>query len=415
MKLHETTLSVKGDIPVSREDLSVAVTRFPNLSHLHLSSNGVECVDDAFLAHLASSCPKLTTLHVGRSLLHLPRLAHFSTLGHYQNYQPAGAASVALPSPLKSLKFFVSCPEWDIIFPLASPFIGLEELLITNCSGLETLPDRMGDLLPCLRKLTIRDCQSLACLPESFVSLSRLETLVFCMCRFPLPSNFGHLPALKVLVLERLCLRELPASFCHLLSLEALFLVKCFVYDVQQLPEGFCRLTALKLSQLKVLKLNNVRVRCGRAVSGRLPCLQQLEQLEMRLGGDSRELSVPLTFLPHLRSLLIDAPGVCSLPEDMVAAFPQLRQLELLSWSPGKLPGSVLELRTLTSLSINAPRLVSLPHRMRSLSRLRKMQLISCSALQQLPAFLTQLHHLILHDTSMRSLPANLVQFTKEP
>ncbi|CAI5994656.1 unnamed protein product [Closterium sp. NIES-65] len=440
------------------------------------------------------------------------------------------AANLTLPSSLKSLNFFYCCPSFYTIFPSASPFTGLQELLITDCSGLESLPDGIGELLP----------------------------------------NFGHLPALKVLVLRALYLRELPPSFCHLLSLEALFLDDCFDRrHVDQLPAGFCRLTALKalcvssrnpalpedigalaslqilrldsfreqplpasftqlssltslkldvcrlgnlpealgefsslrelklredayarsirtlpssivrltrlhtlevrdcrslsevprldalvglkkleltdcrqlsrpparlppalqilllgpfkkgpsrsvdisqLSQLRVLKLNCVGVRCGRAVSGRLSCLQQLQQLEMRLEDDSQELPVPLTCLPRLRSLLIEAPGLCSLPENMGAALPQLRQLKLLSWSQGKLPGSIVELTSLTSLTINTPRLVALPLRMSRLSRLRKLELIRCNALQQLPAFLTQLHQLILRNTSIRSLPANLVR-----
>ncbi|CAI5502084.1 unnamed protein product [Closterium sp. Naga37s-1] len=167
-----------------------------------------------------------------------------------------------------------------------------------------------------------------------------------------------------------------------------------------------------QLSHLRVLKLNRVGVMCGPAISSRLSCLEQLEQLEMSLGGDSCELPVPMTSISlyHLRNLLIDVLGLCSLPETMAAALPELRQLELRSWIPKELPGGIPELTSLTSLTINAPRLTALPQGMSRLSRLRKLELIRCNALQHLPECLTQLHQLILRDTSIPSLPANFVQ-----
>ncbi|CAI5482585.1 unnamed protein product [Closterium sp. Yama58-4] len=128
-----------------------------------------------------------------------------------------------------------------------------------------------------------------------------------------------------------------------------------------------------QMSQLRVLKLNCVE--CTE-----LPCLQQLQQLEMRLDGDNRELPVPLTFLPRLCSLLIEALGSFSLPENMAAALPELRQMELLSWSQEELPGSIMGLTKLTSLRINAPHLVALPQGMSRLSRFVESNLAeSCS------------------------------------
>ncbi|CAI5521045.1 unnamed protein product [Closterium sp. Naga37s-1] len=794
-----TTLLVKEGLVVSRDDLSSAVACFPNLTHLHLSDNSVESLNDAFLSRLASSCPKLTRLHVGRSLasehgkdyrkevsitaegldrffqklpeleqvtlfclqqetqlpdsffrlghlrtllltdasaadnisltnltalttlyitfpwniphlsnlLHLPRLAHLSTLAPHQNHQPAGAASVTLSSCLESFNFLISCPRWDAIFPSASPFAGLKELLIANCSGLETVPDGIGDLLPCLRKLHIRNSDGFTHLPESFTSLTFLENLIVCHCeRFTaLPTSFGELPALKSLILEDLCLTELPPSFYHLTSLESLFIADC--PELSQLPERFCRLTGLKelsvfnaegcslpedvgalaslealgllacgqqsfppsftdltsvtrlelydcwaieslpealgelsslrelklsnleigmlpcslirltrlqilivqycgalseipfrlcalvglksleltwcmqlseppaglppsletlclgpfeegsslvvdisqLSQLRVLKLNRVGVTCGPAAAERFSFvnqLEQLEQMEQRIGGEGVDLStslsqlrssfnelvekrvrelkqaeqvkqeqvkqqvkqkleqveeqleeqmaevpeevkreqqlkllkqaqqeeqqveeevgqvgqvsevgqvgqvgqveevkmrlegefqglsaslphphslfnelmellekrvqlekpeqleqleqlemfwkgsnqepaVPLVFLPRLRSLLIKAPGISSLPVNMATAFPELRKLSLLSWTPEELPGSIGELSKLTSLMINAPRLVALPQGISSLARLRKLELFHCRALRHLP------------------------------
>ncbi|CAI5492503.1 unnamed protein product [Closterium sp. Naga37s-1] len=617
-KLHVTTLSVKADLLVSQENLSIAVACFPSLTHLHLSDSSVKSLDDAFLAQLASSCPQLTALH------------------------PVGAPGVTQPACLKSLNFMLCCPDINTIFPPASPFTWLEELLITQCSELETLPDRIGDLLPCLRKLTIRECYYFAHLPESFTSLYHLEELFISTCNdFTLPTNFGHLPTLKLLVLESLSFTEFPPSFCHLTSLEALFLVDC--HPLLNLPAGFCHLIALKalcfsrceglalpedvgalarleslrlhncqheplprsftdlssltslelsacfggelpalgelsrlqelkiidlpistlptsltrltglqslevrgcqalsevpprldmlvglkrlvlteceelgrppaglppsletlclgpfvegsshvvdvsrLSQLRVLKLNCVGVRS--AVNSNLACqeeqdeqvgqvgqvgqeewvgqvgqvgqggqggqgeqggqegrgehveqggqgkqggkrgqgeqggqgvqLHKLERLEMRLDSYIQELPIPLTFLPRLRSLLIDAPRVCSFPENMGAALPQLRQLELLSWSPEKLPGSIVHLRSLTSLMVEAPQLVSLPQGISCLSRLRRLELIRCIALQHstelLLSQLASLQHLILNDAPGTPLPVTYVLLTDKP
>ncbi|CAI5525243.1 unnamed protein product [Closterium sp. Naga37s-1] len=425
------------------------------------------------------------------SLLPLPRLAHLSILAS-QTLVPTGAASVTLPSCLKSLSLFRFCPDFATMFPSASTFTGLEELLISNCRELESLPRGIGDLLPCLRKLTIHECRDFTHLPESVASLSRLEAVIVFSpsSRFTLPSDFGHLTALKLLVLEGLRFTELPPSFCRLTSLEALFLSRC--YSLEHLPADFCRLTTIKtlviskscdlflpwdvgalenlrvlrldplaglmrleltdcerlreppaglppsletlclgpfrraashcvdisgLSQLRVLKLNCVAVvTYGPAGSSGLSCLQQLEQLEMRLGDDSRELPLPLTLicLPRLRCLLIQAPGICSLPENMAAALPQLQQLELLSWSPEELPGSILALHSLTSLTVEASQLVALPQGMSCLSRLRKLELIRCTALQHLPEFLTQLHQLILRDTSIPALPPIFLQLSPD-
>ncbi|CAI5994594.1 unnamed protein product [Closterium sp. NIES-65] len=105
---------------------------------------------------------------------------------------------------------------------------------------------------------------------------------------------------------------------------------------------------------------------------------------------------------------LREGGGGSSLLKNMGAALPQLLQLELLSWLPEELPGVSLELRSLTSLAIEAPQLVALPQGMSCLSRLRKLELIHCTALQHLLEFLTQLHHLTLRDTSIRYHHVNL-------
>ncbi|GJP55822.1 hypothetical protein CLOM_g14850 [Closterium sp. NIES-68] len=198
---------------------------------------------------------------------------------------------MALPPSLQSLKFLESCPQLDSILLSASSCTSIHprlvELLVTRCDQLHRLPGGLGELLlPCLRKLTLRGCESLVELPEDFTSLTRLENLSFpalpslvtfestqkslrgceSLVELPddftsltrlesfvisgspflssLPRNFGQMPALKVLVLESLALSALPNSLCRLNSLEALFLMNCD--EIVHLPAEFSRLTALK-------------------------------------------------------------------------------------------------------------------------------------------------------------------------
>ncbi|CAI7873919.1 unnamed protein product [Closterium sp. NIES-54] len=620
-KLRVTTLFLKQDLAVSLENLSAAVACFPNLTHLHLSDNSVESLNDAFLAHLASSCPKLTALHVGRfarqssgyevkhygrkeqpittegldwfflklpaleqvtlfclhkgtklpdslfqltrlhtlllanvsatrnpsftnltalttlyiscniddlmrmdSLLPLPRLAHLFILLHYFR-ERENVASATLPSCLKSLNFFTTHCGVDI-FPSASSFTRLEELLISCCGKLETLPDHIGDLMPCLRKITIHECNDFTHLPESLTSLIRLESLIVFKpsSRFTLHINFGHLPALKLLVLECLRITDLP-PFCHLTSLETLFIVNCT--NLEELPEGVCRLTALKtlclsnlhrffylpeefwaLASLEALRLDGFEytplpdsytelssltslelsspcdqfdppddlgelsslreLKIADFTMGSLPIsltqLTRLQRLEIsgcrwlskifheipsRLDAfvglkrlevtDCKRLSEPPAGLPpsletlclgpfkkgashlvdiselsQLRVLKLNCVGVRCRPAQG-SRLSCLQQLEMrLGGDSRELPGSILQLTSLTSLTLEAPRLVALPQGMSCLVRLRRLEVIHCNAWLRLPECLSQLHQLILHGTSIRSLPANLVQLTEE-
>ncbi|CAI5482575.1 unnamed protein product [Closterium sp. Yama58-4] len=231
-----------------------------------------------------------------------------------------------------------------------------------------------------LKRVKITGCRSLSEVPASLDTLVGLKSFELTDCE-----ELDNLPAGLPPSLETLCLGAFKEGSSH-------------VVDISQ------------LSQLRVLKLNCVGVQGGPAVSSRLLCLQQLEQLEMRLAGNSQQLPLPPAFLPRLRSLLIAVPGIRRLWENLAAAMPELRQLELLSWSRKELPRSILEHTSLTSLTINAPRLVALPQGMSRLSQLRKLELICCNAMQHLPERLTQLRQLILRETSIRSLPANFVQ-----
>ncbi|CAI7858827.1 unnamed protein product [Closterium sp. NIES-54] len=313
-------------------------------------------------------------LHLS-NLLHLPQLAHIFTLGPHQTHQPADAASVTLPPCLKSLIVSSSCPNPDTIFPSASPFTGLEELLMSNCSELTSLPDPIGDVLPCLRKLTICYCFSLDRLPESFTSLSRLEALdVSDSHTFTLPSNFGHLPALKLLVLKWLSLTEIPLSFSHLTSLEALSVENCRYF--RQLPAGFCRLTALKALCLPIRELPE-----------EIGALAGLEELRLcnRL---HHPLPPSFTRLSSLTSLELSKCGEIELPESL-GGLTSLRELKIIECLISRLPTSLIQLTGLHTLEVRRGWTLSeVPSRLDTLTGLKRLELFACLQLSELPAAL---------------------------
>ncbi|CAI5935880.1 unnamed protein product [Closterium sp. NIES-64] len=410
------------------------------------------------LAHLSTSAPLQTDLLADAASVTLRAcLKSFS----FFNLCPVLDSIFSLTSPFTGLEelliSFCNGPESlpHHIGDLPAGFCRLTALKALSFSRLQhlVLPEDVG-ALGHLEALKLHDFQDLP-LPASFTELSSLTSLELNRCGgIHLPEALGELSSLLELKFVDLSISTLPSSLTWLTRLEALEVRGCsWLSEVPSRLDTLVKLKRLEmlacpqlsepcaglppsleslslgpfkegsfhvvdishLTQLRVLKLNRIGVQCGPAVSSRVLCLQQLEQLEMHVESGNQQLPVPLTFLPRLRSLLIDAPGVCSLPENMGAALSQLRQLQLLSWSQEELPGSIVGIRKLTSLKLRAPRLVALPQGMSCLARLRKLELVDCDTLQHLPECLTQLHHLILWHTPIRSLPANLVQLAEQP
>ncbi|CAI5502979.1 unnamed protein product [Closterium sp. Naga37s-1] len=136
-----SALLVRDNLVVSRQALASAVAALPNLTHLHLCDGSVETLDDAFLAHLASSCPNLAILHVGT------RIAPVKCKGYYGRI----CEKDALPITTAGLDLFfrhctrleqlsLYCLDRCVRFP-ASFFQlpHLHTLALTHASSLETL------------------------------------------------------------------------------------------------------------------------------------------------------------------------------------------------------------------------------------------------------------------------------------
>ncbi|CAI5936107.1 unnamed protein product [Closterium sp. NIES-64] len=292
--------------------------------------------------------------------------------------------------------------------PLPASFTQLSSLTsldLDDC-GEDQLPEALGALSN-LRELKIQG-NSIRTLPMSLLQLTALQTLEIVSCDFlsEVPLRLDMLVGLKKLVVIGCArLSRPPASLPT--SLQTLHLsghgegCSSHVVDISG------------LLQLRELGLHRFKVRCGPVESGRLPCLQQLEKLAMAITPEGWDLPIAQTVLPRLRDLSVTCvDDGSSLPENMAATFPQLRELDLYCYSE-ELPGSVVEISSLTSLTLHAPRLTALPEGMTSLVQLRKLELIRCTALQHIPEFLTQLQQLILRVTSI-TVPANLLQLIEE-
>ncbi|CAI7868243.1 unnamed protein product [Closterium sp. NIES-53] len=211
--------------------------------------------------------------------------------------------------------------------------------------------------------------------PTSFTSLSRLEALdVSDSHTFTLPSNFGHLPALKLLVLKWLSLTELPLSFSHLTSLEALS-VENYRY-FRQLPAGFCRLTALKALCLPIRELPN-----------EIGALAGLEELRLcnRL---HHPLPPSFTRLSSLTSLELSKCGEIELPESL-GGLTSLRELKIIECLISRLPTSLIQHTGLHTLDVRGGWTLSeVPSRLDTLTGLKRLELFACLQLSELPAAL---------------------------
>ncbi|CAI5997520.1 unnamed protein product [Closterium sp. NIES-64] len=383
-------------------------------------------------------------------------------------FQPLPGSSSCRCLPLASLPdsicqlssletfFLLPPPLCDSICELPADFCCLTALT-TLCLGHAALPADIGRLSN-LHTLLLRDSYQSRHLPCSLLEIASLTRLELNECRVELlPEGVGALSNLRELhASDCAWLTALPASVTCLTALEALSLADC--ENLASMPTRLDGLTRLKqlevarcemltrpplvlpasiewlswggdgrhlhavalpdvstLTGLRTLRLDEVVVACGVAVSR---SLSHVEHLELNLAGVAEELPFPLTFLSHLRTLIIDrAWSLQRLPDDIGSALPQLRKLKLVDADElRELPASVAELQNLTSLVCSVPKLASLPHAIGALSKLRELSLYSERQLEQLPASLTQLaclNKLSILNSPIRSLCSTAAQFTR--
>ncbi|CAI5992291.1 unnamed protein product [Closterium sp. NIES-64] len=353
---------------------------FFHLTRLHtLALTAASALEAPDLDSLAS----LTTLHIASPELNEEQLANVRRLPNITSlslsagtsFSPHGSAALAIAQlPLiKSLDTrHVLLSDW--------PVTSLERLQISYCDELKRFPDSIAELLPRLRELTVSRCEAFEELPEGFCSLEHLETLSVIECDFEfrsLPENIGRLTALKTLVLDHLPLASLPASVCQLSSLETFFLLSCD--SIRELPAGFCCLTALT-----TLCLGRV------ALPADIGRLSNLHTLLVRDSLEHWHLPPSLSEITSLTRLELDECGVEELPEGVVGALCNLRQLHVSYCPPlTALPASVTCLTALEALSLAyCHNLASAPARLDGLTRLKWLEVAQCDKLTRPPLVL---------------------------
>ncbi|CAI5461291.1 unnamed protein product [Closterium sp. Yama58-4] len=327
------------------------------------------------------------------NLVQLPRLTDVAI-----NYDPWVNEPTAMFSAshlpfLKSLQLEGEGFYFSRFFPSESPCFGLERLVIANCI-LDRLPDDLGEILPCLRELTLRRCSGLSRLPDDFTSLTQLESLTISSCfRFSsLPDNFGSVPALKTLSLRMLALTNLPDSIGRLGSLEK---VTMYMLPLTELPESFANLKSLKtLLMVGCREIRQLPANFGRL--GALKTLCMVKQMELKLpvglgGMDAirriyqgevfNQLQLPgsLTQLTSLTRLDLDFISDEKLPEG-IGKLNQLRQLHIqCCFDLRRIPESVSGLTNLETLTIGmCSQLVSLPSNLGTLAKLKRLEIMGC-------------------------------------
>jgi len=153
------------------------------------------------------------------------------------------------------------------------------------------------------------------------------------------------------------------------------------------LPEALGRLT-----HLQMLSIANSQVIALPASIGNL---QQLERLQLTSLHRLKALPAAVSRLGALKYLVVQRTPLQSLPSD-IDALRNLREIWLSGGTYGKLPDRIVNLKALTTLSVEEPAspqrsLIRLPHHLGALSSLQHLQIKGHARLAALPDSINQL------------------------
>ncbi|CAI5527060.1 unnamed protein product [Closterium sp. Naga37s-1] len=399
---HVSTLLVKKDRAVSRDDLAAAVACFPHLTHLHLSDGSAQPIDDAFLAHLPACCPKLTAFHLGSYIV--PQGSEYDSPGEYD---PAGKALV---TPAGFDAFFRGCTQLEHLSlgclhanfglpPSLFQLAHLRSLAVADLSSILTTDVEKFTSLTALAINTevwdFHDLENLALLPR-LASLSITEEISSSQAtsRSP-PFSFPRLPSLTSLDLgfspcppfDRMFPAESPCSMIERLSLYQCGELHTLPDDMgERLPRlrelSITMCNALleqpdqvtSLTSLRSLNLAECAFRGLPDRFGHLPCLTSLVLHKLNI-----HFPASFSLLHSLETLVItDCATLAELPAGL-GALTALKRLCVAECPSVVLPGDVGQLTSLHTLflkSCTAPRL--LPPSFTQLASLARLELGPC-------------------------------------
>ncbi|CAI5502574.1 unnamed protein product [Closterium sp. Naga37s-1] len=458
-----SALLVRDNLVVSRQALASAVAALPNLTHLHLCDGSVETLDDAFLAHHASSCPNLAILHVGSRITPVDCIRGYDAQLGKDEHPPITEAGLdrffRQSTRLEQLALY--CHDPSVEFPAsffqlprlhtlalthASP---LEAPDLSNLSSLTSLHFPSGDInyeqvasvarLPRITTLSISDeasvyrgdgfardfdmaqmpllksLQFVQMLPAASpcTSLERLEivnkNLIGHLDKLSpdlLTYQLGKLmPSLRELSLrQRFAAEYVPGHITtlpvtSLTVLESLTLFEC--NRLSSLPEEIGCLHALKTLVLHRLPL----VALPDSLC-HLPSLETFFLIECITSRQLLQLPADFCCLTSLQSLAILRMPRVRLPEN-IGELPRLHTLYHVADLP-----DVSMLPWLRKLSL---KLVGAEERMgvsSSLARVKQLELALQEEAVELPfslALLPQLHTLVMWNAGkMQRLPSDM-------
>ncbi|CAI7882570.1 unnamed protein product [Closterium sp. NIES-54] len=352
------------------------------------------------LASLTALSIETTSLHYEQlfNLIHLTNLTSLSLPNEIRLFSdtPPAFSLAQLPS-LNALKFGLRYAQFSVFFPPRFPYRCLKRLHLKQCNEQVSLPDSIGEVMPCLQELNIYFCRSITDLTDQFTSLTCVEKLTISMCSIvTLPENFGNFPALKTLVLHMLpLLLRLPDSFTGLASLETFFLLDCD--GVHELPEGFGCLTGLKTLNLASCSAMDLPEDLGE--------LTNLQTFRLEDNNDE-ELPFSFTQLVSLTRLELDRCLIRKLPGGM-RGMTNLQEVYIQNCSRIKrLPEFVTALTSLQVLRIeDCSSLTTVPRRLHNLTRLRQLELTKCHQLNENLQTLPFSLQTLCYQTSPRVVP----------
>ncbi|XP_039160764.1 leucine-rich repeat protein SHOC-2-like isoform X1 [Eucalyptus grandis] len=258
----------------------------------------------------------------------------------------------------------------------------LKRLIIRNCQSLVEIDESIGKLVH-LNYLEIDACKSLRKLPKEAGCLKALKeltvrgTILGPVGPF-LPHSIDNLQSLKRLVMESVGISKLPQSIGGLKDLESLCLSRC--YELRELPDsigGLESLLELDLSYTKVTELPDSI-------------------------GDLRKLKV----------IRVDHSEITKIPMTIgtVEKLEEFHAKKCLNLE-GDIPRGIGRLSFLKILNFSHTRIRSVPTTINRLSHLQELHLEGCHELERIPELPTSLINLYVESRKLKTVP-NLSNLT---
>ncbi|CAN6715946.1 unnamed protein product [Malus baccata var. baccata] len=393
------TLKIKHDIfQVSRISFPSEVQNLINLRHFEF---GRECEGYPIGIGRLTNLQSLSYFEVGKErgrgieelagLKELKGRLSIFNLGRVRDGEEAKKAKLAEKTNLRELLFawdedrsMININDEDVLEGLGPAHPKLEFLGIDNFMGEKFASWMMGSPFPCLEELSLTQCDQLRSAPSHFPSLKKLEidSMGSGMPIANISSNLTTLTSLTITSIKALdCLPEGMLKNNKNLA----------YFKIRGCPDLTCITTddvfgcCASLQSVHISGCYNLR-----CLPDGLQTLVSLNKLSIQ-GCNSLELIPDMHGLTSLRDLIIDyCPELSSLPSGLeyCTSLQNLRISDCEMLSSIGIHGLPPSLRSLDINGCNS--LESIPS-LENLTHLRKLEIVDCHGLKNLPGGLKTL------------------------